>query len=36
VISDGVIEERWLVRGPSKDYESLTTLTRDQRRSAVA
>ena len=36
VLADGVLEERWLVRGPSKDYESLTTLTRDQRRSAVA
>jgi hypothetical protein len=29
VISDDVVEQHWRVRGPSKDYTAVTTLTRD-------
>lgn len=28
VLSDAVLEERWRVSGPAKDYEIMTTLTR--------
>lgn len=28
VLSDAVLEERWQVSGPAKDYEIMTTLTR--------
>ncbi len=28
VLSPNVVEERWRVRGPAKDYDAVTTLTR--------
>jgi hypothetical protein len=31
VRSQGVVEERWQVRGPDKDYDAVTTLTRIDR-----
>ena len=31
VLSAGVIAERWHVQGPAKDYDAVTTLTRNHR-----